>query len=716
MRKVFFYITLHFFMVLNVYSQVNCVELFERNQWGKPYFMQEGYSIRLWVGNNGLIGSVPLISGGDPFDTLNNIGHATGIEHPIGTQNIHLGFAGLWVGGNIHRRGDTLTKVSTVYSFFGSDGMFCEWCEMYVSPRDGDISWKTSILNQHEPNRKGFDDDSDGLIDEDELDGHDNDGDWLEIRDDLNHNGKPDHGEPNVDEDYAALSESDLYLSYRDTFPDPVVPNHVPLGVKVFHKFYAWKKRVKEPILPMEFIITSTGVNELRNVYVGFFVFPQIISPPFYFTSQRNRGYIAYLPDVRTVYAHSVYDSLATPLGVTLLGASKPLQSLKFSFLWFTDTNPLSGSETEQYNLLSSGTIMQDQPSDIPTGLGNFFLIGLGPFDTLSNNDTIRLALAFICSERSIETGFGNLKSVATTALAMYERGFAPLAVPPSPPLKIIPGDNRVTLDFQWFPEHTAPNPLEVWDDYNSYVNTLPESHWRKRNPPPGKQKGGRVFEGFRIWRSDFPTFEEKSFALLHQFDIADDLNIGPQIGLQFTYTDSNIVRGKRYWYAVTSYSIPDYVINTYTDPSGQTVIDTLFTEAVESFLHENAVQVPIPFAPSYTAGKVKVVPNPYRTDMDYTYEGGGWEGLGRQWVEDKRVVWFIHLPPKCTIRIFTIAGEVVKTISHDDAQREANGLAVGQEEFILLSESNRALASGIYVYLVESEYGTQTGKFVVIR
>jgi hypothetical protein len=101
---------------------------------------------------------------------------------------------------------------------------------------------------------------------------------------------------------------------------------------------------------------------------------------------------------------------------------------------------------------------------------------------------------------------------------------------------------------------------------------------------------------------------------------------------------------------------------------------------------------------------------------MDYTYEGGGWEGLGRQWVEDKRVVWFIHLPPKCTIRIFTIAGEVVKTISHDDAQREANGLAVGQEEFILLSESNRALASGIYVYLVESEYGTQTGKFVVIR
>jgi hypothetical protein len=193
-------------------------------------------------------------------------------------------------------------------------------------------------------------------------------------------------------------------------------------------------------------------------------------------------------------------------------------------------------------------------------------------------------------------------------------------------------------------------------------------------------------------------------------------LNIGPQTGLQFTYTDSNIVRGRRYWYAVTSYTIPDFVINSYVGPNGETIIDTLFTEPVESFLHENAVQVPIPFAPSQQPGKVKVVPNPYRTDMDYTYEGGGWEGLGRQWNEEKRLVWFIHLPPKCTIRIFTIAGDVVKTIYHDDAERQARGLPIGQEEFLLLSESNRALASGIYVYLVESEFGQQIGKFVVIR
>ena len=42
-------------------------------------------------------------------------------------------------------------------------------------------------------------------------------------------------------------------------------------------------------------------------------------------------------------------------------------------------------------------------------------------------------------------------------------------------------------------------------------------------------------------------------------------------------------------------------------------------------------------------------------TDLgnDYTYENGGWEGRGRDWNETKRLVKFIHLPRKCTIRVF---------------------------------------------------------------
>ena len=60
--------------------------------------------------------------------------------------------------------------------------------------------------------------------------------------------------------------------------------------------------------------------------------------------------------------------------------------------------------------------------------------------------------------------------------------------------------------------------------------------------------------------------------------------------------------------------------------------------------------------------------------------------------------------------------GEIIKVLHHDDNERASAGYPTGVEEFPLFSESNRTLASGVYIYLVESDFGTQTGKFVVIR
>ena len=65
---------------------------------------------------------------------------------------------------------------------------------------------------------------------------------------------------------------------------------------------------------------------------------------------------------------------------------------------------------------------------------------------------------------------------------------------------------------------------------------------------------------------------------------------------------------------------------------------------------------------------------------------------------------------------MFSLAGELVSTIYHDDADRTSHNLAIGQEEFELLSDSYRTLASGIYIFTVESDFGKQMGKFVVIR
>ena len=114
-------------------------------------------------------------------------------------------------------------------------------------------------------------------------------------------------------------------------------------------------------------------------------------------------------------------------------------------------------------------------------------------------------------------------------------------------------------------------------------------------------------------------------------------------------------------------------------------------------------------FSVSHEVGKVLVVPNPYRVDQDYTLESGGWEGRARSWTENKRLLKFTHLPPKCTIQIFTLAGDVVTTLHHDNPTR-------GELDWNVLSESGRAIASGVYVFCVESEFGKQIGKFAVIR
>src|SRR5262249_35032029 len=171
-----------------------------------------------------------------------------------------------------------------------------------------------------------------------------------------------------------------------------------------------------------------------------------------------------------------------------------------------------------------------------------------------------------------------------------------------------------------------------------------------------------RIFEGFRLYRSEDPIVETtpnaKAFTLLKQYDLPGD-RFGYNVGVESTFVDTNLTRGKRYWYAVTSFGLPDITVIEHTGPSG-TTYDTIYTENTESPIAENAVGITLPFSTSHQLGEVLVVPNPYRVDQDYTYESGGWEGRAVNWTENNRIIKFIHLPAKCTIRIFTTTGDAV--------------------------------------------------------
>ena len=101
----------------------------------------------------------------------------------------------------------------------------------------------------------------------------------------------------------------------------------------------------------------------------------------------------------------------------------------------------------------------------------------------------------------------------------------------------------------------------------------------------------------------------------------------------------------------------------------------------------------------------VKVVPNPYIIANE-------WQ---TQFVQ--RRLKFINLPNRCTIRIFNLNGELVRTLLHTDTSEDGvtNNLG-GDEWWDVLSENRQLVASGVYIFHVSSDVGEQVGKFVVIR
>ena len=203
---------------------------------------------------------------------------------------------------------------------------------------------------------------------------------------------------------------------------------------------------------------------------------------------------------------------------------------------------------------------------------------------------------------------------------------------------------------------------------------------------------------------------------MLHQWDVKDSACL-PQYeydtGIETTFVDSPLVPGKVYWYAVTSFGLPDLHTIDYLDRDGVVKQETLRTPSAETSLLASRKRLKLTFAASHDPSqqKVLVVPNPYRVDETYTFEQGGYEGRQKVWTENNRRIKFIHMPAgKSTIRIFSLGGDIVATLVHDDPIN-------GELDWNMLSESGRTIASGVYVFTVESDaYGTQTGKFAVIR
>jgi len=99
---------------------------------------------------------------------------------------------------------------------------------------------------------------------------------------------------------------------------------------------------------------------------------------------------------------------------------------------------------------------------------------------------------------------------------------------------------------------------------------------------------------------------------------------------------------------------------------------------------------------------RIRVVPNPYVASSLYEPEFGE---LRR---EPLRQIQFVNLPPECTIYIFTVDADLVKTIYHNSNN--------GTETWDLRAEGGREIAPGVYIYVVKSGDIEYKERFAVIK
>lgn len=114
----------------------------------------------------------------------------------------------------------------------------------------------------------------------------------------------------------------------------------------------------------------------------------------------------------------------------------------------------------------------------------------------------------------------------------------------------------------------------------------------------------------------------------------------------------------------------------------------------------------------------IRVVPNPYVATNSFEPLNPFTTGRG------PRVIKFINLPPNATVRIFTVAGRLLRTLRRDYGSNEipadpyaAANLMNGTLDWNLESEEGLTVSYGVYLFHVEApDIGEKTGTFAIIK
>jgi hypothetical protein len=505
-----------------------------------------------------------------------------------------------------------------------------------------------------------------------------------------------------------AVSEKDFISTYSDRPAKSSSDNterHRPMGILVRQENYAWSFSNFQHSVVFKFVIKNLG-PPLADAWVGIYtelasgvkVNPWPPGGPYF-----NKKWLQYEDSLRLIREHYCELSGACNtgfvpywVGIKLLGTGPEPVSTKQVTLaaWnWAPGDTLRNEDLERYALMSSGTITNvDAPPYLP-GSGSgccdpVELLAVGPFTQINPGDSVTVDFAFV--------GGADVSAIQEHARAIqraYDRNYVVPVPPPSPRMRVVARDR--TLDLYWddspesFADSTSPHPLD-FEGYRVYVGE-------------DRNQLNRVAQFDKATAPNDTTGFNTGFAAVRSDTVID--------GVQYRYRYSipSLRNGFRYFAAVTAYDL-----------------GTVEIESLESGISQNkTLAIPSPAPGEQAKGKVYVYPNPYRVEAR-------WDS-GRQ-VRD-HYLWFTNLPERCTLRIYTLSGDLVYEAQFSGSQYHAEGTRgvynPGSELDVapptlsgttfawnLITREGQAAATGLYLYSVEDPATgkTNVGKFVIVK
>jgi hypothetical protein len=563
--------------------------------------------------------------------------------------------------------------------------------------------------------------------------------------------------------DPSAISHQDFVMDFVDTNTvldngEPIL-NHDPIGLSIHLENYAWNFPFANFFVIFNYWIKNVSNKYLDSVYVGLWTDTVVRNTRITgrpsgsaFYSQGGNGYS---DSLRLAYEFDAAGDLGfsdSYVGIQFCGSTPNLPS---SFpVGLEDSIPSVNYVTWQFNNTNDANFFAPQndvdrfgkmrgffggtnrwkdgidPNQVRGPSNRSTTITRGHFKSIAPGDSINVVFAIVCAKKfgsdpanlDTEEQKTNLYVNADWALRAYygedrnRNGILDLG-------EDLDGDGKIT-------RYILPAP-----PLTPRVKVIPENqkatiYWDKRSEFSIDPISGDLdFEGYRLYRTQagFDLTENQdifaSLVTLASFDSAannNDFDTGfEQVALNepvnfpgdsteywYKFELDNLLNGWQYIFSVTAFDKGDPTNNLLPlESSALANFERIFpgTPAVE----DADVQV-------------GVYPNPY-------YGEAYWDGSS----ERLRKIYFFNLPAVCEITIYTLAGDIVKTIQHTGVSNGSDNrwfetfasdgkqkLAGGEQPWDLISNYDQAVATGMYLFTVKDENNGEikTGKFLIIK